>query len=213
VIYNHRKDNETDSTGFDDRVGKVQVPTSLTRTTMPRPSTGLLAAAGQERRVPLRGRINRQIASCCIARLLVLAIEDRQRPIITYIDSMGGSASEVLGVISTINGIRCPVVTFCHGQAVGPAAIIAAHGVKGFRVGIPSARFSFKGFEAVKSRDNGELDSLLPLLADILAADTRKSKDLVLKWFKDGAQFTASEALANGLIDAIAPQPLCPQYK
>ena len=163
--------------------------------------------------MPLRGRINRQIASCCIARLLVLAIEDRQRPIITYIDSMGGSASEVLGVISTINGIRCPVVTFCHGQAVGPAAIIAAHGMKGFRVGIPSARFSFKGFEAVKSRDNGELDSLLPLLADILAADTRKSKDLVLKWFKDGAQFTALEALANGLIDAIASQPLCPQSK
>src|SRR5215467_3539417 len=117
---------------------------------MLRPSTGLLAAAGQERRVPLRGRITKQIANCCIARLLVLATENRQQPIITYIDSPGGSTSEVLGVISTINGIRCPVVTFCNGQAVGPAVLIAAHGLKGFRVGIPTARFSFKGFEAVK---------------------------------------------------------------
>jgi ATP-dependent Clp endopeptidase proteolytic subunit ClpP len=161
----------------------------------------------------LRGRITRQIANCCIARLLVLATEDQHQPIVTYIDSLGGSASEALGVISTMNGIRCPVVTFCNGQAVGPAVIIAAHGFKGFRVGTPSARFSFKGFDAGKGSDGAELDSLLSLFAEILAADTRKQKELVLGWFKDGAQFSSQEALANGLIDAISPQPLYPQFK
>ena len=181
---------------------------------MLRPSTGLLAAAGQERRVPLRGRITREIASCCIARLLVLATENRQQPIITYIDSLGGAAAEALGVISTMNGIRCPVVTFCNGQAVGPAVLIAAHGLKGFRVGTPNARFSFKGFESAgNANDSAALDSLLPLFADILVADTGRQKEQVLKWFKDGAQFNSQEALANGLIDAVSARPLFPKFK
>src|SRR3974390_782613 len=179
--------------------------------TMLRPSTGLLTAAGQERRVPLRGRINRQIASCCIARLLVLATEDRRQPIVTYIDSPGGSASEALGIISTVNGIRCPVVTFCHGQAVGPAVIIAAHGLRGVWIAVPRGGVSFKGFDSGKGKEKTGLDSLAFLLAEILAADTRKPKETVLAWFKEGAQFAAQEALAHGIIDAISTQPLYPQ--
>jgi len=176
-----------------------------------RPSTGLLTAAGQERRVPLRGRITKQIASCCIARLLVLATENLKQPIITYIDSPGGSVAEALGVISTMNGIRCPVVTFCHGQAVGPAAVIAAHGLRGYRVATSTSRFSLRGFEPVgKGHDPRVLESVLPMFVEILAADARKQRDQVLKWFKDGAQFNAQEALAHGLIDAISSQPLYP---
>jgi len=179
---------------------------------MSRPSTGLLTAAGQERRVPLRGRITKPIASCCIARLLILATEDPQHPIITYIDSPGGSLSEALGVISTINGVRCPVVTFCNGQAIGPAAVIAAHGLKGFRVAVPGARFSFKGINlAARGQDSIEFDSSLALLAEILAGDTRRPKEHVLKWFKEGAQFTSQEALANGLIDIVSSRPLVPK--
>src|SRR6516164_2719248 len=100
---------------------------------MTRRSTGFLASRFLERRVPLRGRITNQLASCCIARLLVLATEHRQKPIVTYIDSPGGSISESLNVISTMNGIQTPVVTFCRGAVGGSAAVIAAHGLKGFR--------------------------------------------------------------------------------
>src|SRR5436190_8565587 len=174
---------------------------------MSRPSTGLLIAAGQERRVPLRGRISKPIASCCIARLLVLATEDPQLPIVTYIDSPAGSVSEALTVISTMNGIHCPVVTFCYGQAIGPAAVIAAHGMKGFRIGAPNSRFSFKGITApAKGQDLIEFESALVILGDILAGDVKRSKQQVLKWFKEGAQFTAQEAIANGLIDSISNQ-------
>jgi len=167
---------------------------------------------GQERRVPLRGRITKQIANCCIARLLVLATENVRLPIVTYIDSPGGSVAEALGVISTMNGIRCPVVTFCHGQAVGPAAVIAAHGLRGFRVGTPEAQFSLKGFEtAGKGNDWAVFESVLPMFVEILAADAHKQRDQVLKWLKEGAQFTSQEALANGLIDAVSSQPLYPE--
>jgi ATP-dependent Clp protease protease subunit len=179
---------------------------------MTRPSTGLLVAAGQERRVPLRGRISKPIASCCIARLLVLATENPKLPIVTYIDSMGGSVSEALTVLSTMNGIHCPVVTFCYGQAIGPAAVIAAHGLKGFRIGVPTSRFSFKGITIPsKGSDSLEFESALALLADVVAQDVNKPRQQVFKWFKDGTQFTAQEAVANGLIDTVSTQPLFPK--
>jgi ATP-dependent Clp protease protease subunit len=161
----------------------------------------------------LRGKITKQIASCCIARLLILATEDPSRPIVVYIDSSGGSIIEALGVISTINGIRCPVVTFCHGQAVGPAALVAAHGLRGYRVGTAASRFSFKGLEvAGKGKTPAELEAVLPMFVEILAAAASKSKDQVQKWLKDGAQFNSQEALANGLIDAVSAQPLYPPH-
>src|SRR5579859_3730581 len=120
---------------------------------MSRRSTGFLASRILERRVPVRGKITNQLASCCIARLLVLATEDRQKPIITYIDSPGGEPAQALGVISTMNGIRSPVVTFCRGSIGGPAAAIAAHGLKGFRAADPGAHFSLK----LESDPNGSI--------------------------------------------------------
>src|SRR5438552_330627 len=107
-------------------------------------STGLLASRFLERRVPLRGRITRQLASCCIARLLVLSTEDRDKPVIIYVDSLGGSVAESLGIISTMNGIHSPVLTFCRGAVVGVAAVITAHGLKGFRTADPTAHFSLR---------------------------------------------------------------------
>src|SRR5882724_10869344 len=142
------------------------------RTNMSRRSTGLLASKFLERRVPLRGRITNQLASCCIARLLVLATEDRQKPIITYIESPGGAVAEALGIISTMNGIRSPVVTFCRGSIGAEAAVIAAHGFKGFRTADPGAHFSLK--MQSEYSDNGTpeaYESYLKLLAQIFAGD------------------------------------------
>ena len=120
--------------------------------------------------------------------------------------------SETLNILSTINGIHCPVVTFCYSQAIGPAVVIAAHGLKGFRVAAPNSRFSFKGIIPVtKRQDSVELDSALDMMAEVLAEDVRKPKQQVLRWFREGAQFTAQEALTNSLVDAISTQPLLPK--
>ncbi len=177
---------------------------------MRRPSTGLLTANDQERRVTLRGRISKAVASCCIARLLVLATEDRRHPIVTYIDSSGGSLRQALAVISTMNGIRCPVASFCHGQVGAPAALIAAHGLRGFRTATPAARFSFKVAES--SGRDAEDRALLPLLADVLARDSGRPAAEVLGWLMQGVEFTPEQALQHGLIDTIAASPKLPAY-
>jgi len=174
-----------------------------------RRSTGLLASRLLERRVPLRGRITNELASCCIARLLVLATEDRQRPIVTYIESQGGSVQESLNVISTMNGIHSPVVTFCRGQIGGVAAVIAAHGLKGFRAADPGCHFSLR-LHDVAGNARVTRESFLKMLIQAFATDTVQPESKVLHWLTEGAEFSAQEAMEQGLIDAIARGPLLP---
>lgn len=181
------------------------------RTITSRRSTGFLASRSLERRVPLRGKITNQLASCCIARLLVLATEDRQKPIITYIDSPGGSAAEALSVISTMNGIHNPVITFCRGAIGGAAAVIAAHGLRGFRAADPATHFSLQ-LQTDLSLNSGSQshESYLKLLAQVLAADTGTPEEEVTRWLSVGAQFSPQEAIQHGLIDKIATKPIFP---
>ncbi len=180
------------------------------KSTPSRPSTGLLTANRGDRCAPLRGRVTKTIASCCIARTLVLATEGLE-PILIQVDSANGMVEETLGIISTMNGISCPVVTFCRGKVAGPGLIIAAHGLKGYRVAAPGARFSFGGFEvASRRRGAGSEKSFFPLLAEILAKDTGVEEAELLRWFEQGAEFSANEAVRKGLIDAVAATPLFP---
>jgi ATP-dependent protease ClpP protease subunit len=164
----------------------------------------------RERSVPLRGRLGKEAAACCIARFLVLAAENSTRPIITYVGSSGGVTSEALAVISTMNGIRCPIATYSTGMVGGPAIAIAAHGLKGFRGAAPATRFDFGEFESEGVKAVGN-DSLLTVFAENLARDTGKSPAEVLGWVSTGASFTAEQALKHGLIDAIANNPTLPE--
>jgi ATP-dependent Clp endopeptidase proteolytic subunit ClpP len=175
-------------------------------------STGLLTSRSLERRVPLRGKLTKQLASCCIARLLVLATEDQHKPIITYIDSPGGSVAESLGIISTMNGIHSPVATFCRGLVGGVAAIIAAHGKKGFRTIDPGAHFSLRLENDYSTDGSSEThESYLKLLAQILAEDTAQPQAQVLRWLSEGAEFNAQQAVQNGLVDVVGREPVLPK--
>jgi len=177
------------------------------------PSTGRLTSPAQERGVALRGRITRVIANCCIARLVVLASEDPRSPIVIHIDSPGGSPAEAMSILSTMNGIHCPVVTFCRGEVFGPAAIIASHGLRGYRVATAGCRFSLRLANSKESwRREAELaEPLLPLLTEILVKNTRQRQEEVLALLTNEVPFGSQEALRMGLIDAIASEPLFPK--
>lgn len=171
-----------------------------------RRSTGILARG--ERRVPVRGPISKLVATSCIARLLVLAAEDEHAPIMAYIDSPGGLASEALRLLASLNGIECPVATFCRGPQGGPATVLAAHGFPGFRVCSPNARFSFT-FDPENPRHKST-EKCLQSLAEIVAQDTRQPSDHVWQWFLNKTEFTPQQAIAHGLIDLISAKPLFP---
>lgn len=174
---------------------------------MPRRTTGLLARG--ERHVPVRGPITRLVATSCIARLLVLAAEDARAPILAYIDSPGGLASEALRILSSLDGIECPVATFCRGPQGGAAVALAAHGLRGFRVCSPNARFAFK-IDPENSRHRNA-DSYLESLTEVLARDSGRPPETVSQWFRDQTVFSAQEAIVNGLIDSISVKPVIPE--
>jgi ATP-dependent Clp endopeptidase proteolytic subunit ClpP len=178
-----------------------------------RPSTGRLTSPAQERGVALRGRITRVVASCCIARLVVLASEDPRSPIVVHVDSPGGSPAEAMSILSTMNGIHCPVVTFCRGEVFGPAAIIASHGLRGYRVATAGCRFSLKivGAKEPARREAERAEPLLPLLTDLLVKSTRQPHQKIMASLTTGTPFSSQEALKIGLIDAIASEPVFPQ--
>lgn len=177
-----------------------------------RPSTGRLTSLAQERRVVLRGRITRLIASSCIARLVVLASEGARHPIIIHIDSPGGSVTEAMSILSTMNGIHCPVLTFCRGEVSGPATLIASNGLRDYRIAAPGCRFSFRMTDAKEARREAiGVGTLLPTLAEMLAENTRQPRDQILEWMTSGKAFGPSEAIRMGLIDGIAPEPLYPK--
>ncbi len=159
--------------------------------------------------MPLRGPLTKVVATCCIARFLVLAAESSKLPIINYIASSKGIISEGLTVISTMSGIRCPIVTFSAGHVGGPAVAIAAHGTKGFRVASPDAHFSFKELSLDRpAKDAASYE--FSVFAEVLARDTGKTMDEVLAWLQQGTEFNADEALKAGLIDFVGNQPIFP---
>jgi len=176
---------------------------------MRRPSTGSLTTGGKERIFPLRGRITRQLGSCCIARLLVFGSEDHSRPILLHVDSTGGQIPNALSIISTMNGIRTPIATFFGPRVEGTAVVIASHGLRGFRVAPPGGHISFKTLSEEAAQDD-ETASMLSLLAEVLAKDTNQSEACVMGWLRHGAEFDARQALESGLIDAISSTPLLP---
>jgi ATP-dependent protease ClpP protease subunit len=213
----HESERMNDKTDSNLGFGKPSAPVVRPQRPVPpvvfssKPSTGLLTSSVRERRAPLRGPVTKQNASCCIARLLVLAAENPRQPIVVYIDSTGGAAGELLGIVSTMNGIRCPIVTFCRGQVGGPATVIAAHGLRGYRAATSNARFSFKTFDFVdRWGHKASKESFLELMADILAKDARRQKAEVLDWLTKGIEFGPQEAIQMGLIDKISAQPLLP---
>jgi ATP-dependent protease ClpP protease subunit len=103
------------------------------------------------------------------------------------------------------------VVTFCRGAIGGAAAIIAAHGLKGFRIADPGTHFSLGLGNESSGENSAEVhESYLKMLAQILATDTAKDPEYVLRWLIQGVQFSAQEAIHQGLIDGIAREPVLP---
>jgi ATP-dependent Clp protease protease subunit len=174
------------------------------------PHSSAAHAAARSRCVPLRGKITRHLATCCIARILFLAAEDKRQPILIEINSPGGLAVETLPIFSTLNGIQCPVSVFCRGEVGGTSAVIAAHGLRGFRVSSPTARFSFKSL-AAEGNGSSTNAQFLKVLAEMLARDTGKRESEVMAWMTEGVEFTPEQAVQNGLVDAIGTDPIFPE--
>ncbi len=94
----------------------------------------------KDRIIFLGTAIDDNVANLIIAQMLYLESEDPDKDIFFYLNSPGGHVTSGMAIFDTMHYIKCPVCTFCMGQAASMGAVLLAAGEKGKRYALPHAR-------------------------------------------------------------------------
>ena len=164
----------------------------------------------KDRIVFVGGEIDDDSANAVVAQLLFLQAQDQEKEVSMYINSPGGSVTAGLAILDTMKMVKCPVATYCVGQAASMGAILLASGAKGRRFALPHARIMVHqpwGGAQGKASDieitAREILRLKDVLNGILANTTGKSAEEVVQDTDRDHFMSAEEAKAWGLIDKV----------
>jgi len=163
-----------------------------------------------DRIVFISGEVNDEMANAVCAQLLFLQSQDPKKDINVYINSPGGSVTAGLAIYDTMQFVKCPVATYCIGQAASMGAVLLTAGAKGKRFALPNARIMIHqpwGGAEGKASDieitAREILRLKDVLNGILAKHSgRKMAEVVTDTDRDHFM-SAEEAVKWGLIDKV----------
>jgi ATP-dependent Clp protease protease subunit len=116
------------------------VPTVVEQTDRGERGWDLLSRLLNDRIVFLGSPIDASVANVVIAQLLFLESEDPDKDIMMYINTPGGDAAAGVAIYDAMQCLRCPVATFCVGQAASMGSLLLASGAQGKRKALPHAR-------------------------------------------------------------------------
>ncbi len=102
------------------------VPYVIEQTNKGERSYDIFSRLLKDRIIFLGEDVNPTTSSLVIAQLLFLESEDPDKDIYLYINSPGGSITDGMGIIDTMNYIKCPVSTICVGMAASMGAALLA---------------------------------------------------------------------------------------
>ena len=164
----------------------------------------------KDRIVFVSGEVEDEMANAIVAQLLFLQAEDPKKDISMYINSPGGSVTAGLAILDTMKMIKCPVATYCVGQAASMGAILLCAGEKGKRHALPNSRIMIHqpwGGAQGKASDieitAKEILRLKEILNQILADASGKTLEEVTKDTDRDHFMSATEAKSWGLIDKV----------
>jgi ATP-dependent Clp protease protease subunit len=186
------------------------VPMVIEKTPQGERSFDIFSRLLNERIVFLGEDVNHHTANLVVAQLLHLAFEDPKRDISFYINSPGGSITDGLAIIDTMNFISCDVSTICVGQCASMGALILASGTRGKRLALPNSRILIHqpsgGTEGQASDIEIQAREMLRMkqvVNRILADATGKSLDEIEHDTDRDNILTAEEGVVYGLIDSV----------
>jgi len=104
------------------------VPTVVEQTHRGERGWDLFSRLLKDRIVFLGAAIDDDVANVVIAQLLFLESEDPDKDVMMYVNSPGGEVSAGLAIYDTMQALRCPVATFCVGQAASMASLLLTAG-------------------------------------------------------------------------------------
>lgn len=163
-----------------------------------------------DRIVFVSGEVNDEMANAVCAQLLFLQSQDPKKEISVYVNSPGGSVTAGLAIYDTMQFVKCPIATYCIGQAASMGAVLLTAGTKGRRFALPNARIMIHqpwGGAEGKASDieitAREILRLKEKLNEILAGHSCKKMAEVVKDTDRDHFMSAEEAKAWGLIDEV----------
>ena len=164
----------------------------------------------KDRIVFVSGEIEDNMANAIVAELLFLQAEDPKKEISMYINSPEGSVTAGLAILDTMKMVKCPVATYCVGQAASMGAVLLAAGEKGRRRALPNARIMIHqpwGGAQGKATDieitAKEIMRLKDVLNRILAESSGKTLEEVARDTDRDHFMSAEDAVYWGIVDSV----------
>ena len=189
------------------------VPYVIEQTSKGERSYDIFSRLLKDRIIFLGEDVNPTTSSLIIAQLLFLESEDPDKDINLYINSPGGSITDGMGIIDTMNYIKCPVSTICIGMAASMGAALLAAGEKGKRFATPNAEILIhqpliggNGIAGQTTEIKIQADHMIKTrekLNKLLSDKTGQSIETIERDTERDKWMTAEEALEYGLIDGI----------
>ncbi len=189
------------------------VPYVIEQTSRGERSYDIFSRLLKDRIIFLAEDVNPTSASLVVAQLLFLESEDPDKEINLYINSPGGSITDGMAIVDTINYIKCPVSTICVGMAASMGAVLLASGAKGKRYATPNAEILIHqpliaggGLSGQTTEIKIHADHMVRTrekLNKLLSERTGQSLETIERDTERDNYMTAEEALKYGLIDGI----------
>ena len=146
-------------------------------------------------------------------RIIFLESEDPDKEIDLYINSPGGSITDGMAIVDTMNYIKCPVSTICVGLAASMGSVLLASGEKGKRFATPNSEILIHqpligggGLSGQTTEIKIHADHMVKTrekLNKILSDRTGQPIEVINKDTERDNYMTAQQALEYGLIDGI----------
>ena len=189
------------------------VPYVVEQTSKGERSYDIFSRLLKDRIIYLGEDVNPTTSSLIVAQMLFLESEDPDKEIFFYINSPGGSITDGMGIVDTMNYIKCPVSTICVGMAASMGAVLLASGEKGKRYATPNAEILIHqpliaggGLSGQTTEIKIHADHMVRTrdkLNRLLSEKTGQSLETIEKDTERDNYMTAEQALAYGLIDGI----------
>ena len=189
------------------------VPYVVEQTSRGERSYDIFSRLLKDRIIYLGEDVNPTTSSLIVAQMLFLESEDPDKEIFFYINSPGGSITDGMAIVDTMNYIKCPVSTVCVGLAASMGAVLLAAGEKGKRFAMPNSEVMIHqpligggGLQGQATEIKIHADHLVKTrekLNKFLSERTGKPLEQIERDTERDNYMTAEEALEYGLIDGI----------
>ena len=166
----------------------------------------------KNRSVYLWGAVEDKTAREVVNKLLLLDADKPGKEIKFYINSPGGVVTSGMVIYDTMRMIQSPVITICMGLAASMGSILLSGGAKGKRLIYPHGEVmihqpSIGGYFQATSADieihAKQMQRTKEISAHILADNTGKSFEQIMKDFDRDYWMDAKEAVEYGIVDGM----------